>query len=190
MKRFTLGILLILLLQAPAHGAIIKELNIEQLCSQASTIFSGVCIERGTDGPSVLRFSFTVLQMIKGQPADIITIRMHKTAADIARAPVYTVGEEVILFLYPESSQGFTSPVGFGQGRFLVSLGAAGDKVVANERNNLNLFKGMDSRRYEKTAPSLAKTTLLTASPGPLGYVDFMALIKALVQARTGESVQ
>jgi len=190
MKRFTLAILLILLLQAPAHGAVLKELNLAQLCGQASTIFSGVCIERGTDDPSVLSFTFKVLHMIKGQPSDTITVRMHKKAAVIARAPVYTVGEEVILFLYPESTEGFTSPVGFGQGRFLVSLDAAGEKVVANQRNNLNLFKGMDSRRLEKTAAGLAKNPLLTAVPGPLGYADFMTLLKALTQSRTGESVQ
>ena len=30
------------------------------------------------------------------------------------------VGEESLLFLYPESALGFTAPVGLGQGKFLV----------------------------------------------------------------------
>jgi hypothetical protein len=190
MKYCTLGILLILLLGAPAQGAVIKELNLEQLCTQAATIFSGVCIERSTDGSSALSYTFRVLQMIKGQPSDTITIRTHKTAAAVARAPVYTVGDEVILLLYPESSQGFTAPVGLGQGGFLVSRGADGEKVAANGRNNLNLFKGMDSRRYAKTAPGLANKSLLTSFSGPLVYADFIELLKAIVQSPAGTAAQ
>lgn len=47
----------------------------------------------------------------------------------------FAVGEEVVVFLYPESRLGFTSPVGYGQGCFEVT-DIAGTKTVSNGWHN------------------------------------------------------
>lgn len=74
----------------------------------------------------------------------------------------YRPGSEYLLFLYPESSLGFTSPVGAGQGRFEVSEGAsAGLKMVANPLGN----------RFLKALGN-----------GPVDLETMVAKVKALVK--------
>jgi hypothetical protein len=46
--------------------------------------------------------------------------------------PRFEVGEELILFLYGDSSRGLTSPVGFGQGKFKVIRDKGGKQHAAN----------------------------------------------------------
>lgn len=51
----------------------------------------------------------------------------------------YRLNEEVVLFLYPPSPLGFTSPVGFGQGLFRIHDEPHGEKTVMNGFQNLFL---------------------------------------------------
>ena len=165
-----------------SFAAVVKELSLEEMCAQSHTIFSGTCIKKGMDGKNVLLYTFKVLHMIKGQKQDTVTIRMHKAASAIARAPSFEVDDEVILFLYPESSLGFTSPVGFGQGKFFVATSSDGKKTVTNERNNTNLFKGFALPGYLESQHLAAIQGSAAARSGPVGYQAFLALLKAMLK--------
>ena len=181
MHRFTASMAVLLLLAAPAAAAVVKEMNLEQLCAHAATIFAGICVSAESDDAVAVSYTFKVYHCFKGAPSDTVTVRMHKTAAALARAPVYRPGQEVFLFLLPESPQGFTSPVGFGQGSFHITRDPDGKRMVANERDNLRLLSGMDIRRFRAGASSRAVAAAATSSGrGPLAYEDFAALVTVL----------
>lgn len=183
MKRLAATIFLIFIFYTHASAALVKELNLEQLCTQSQNIFAGVCSATGTEGRDVLLFTFTVRHMLKGEQRDTITIRMHKKAATLAGAPTFRVGDEVVLFLYPESAKGFTSPVGFGQGKFLIRLSSGGGKRVFNGHNNSNLFKNMDIGTYTslKQPPGTSIQECAAAQGGGLRYEEFISLLEAML---------
>jgi hypothetical protein len=183
MKRLAVSIVLVFIFLTHASAALVRELNIEQLCSQSHNIFAGVCTAAGTEGRDVLFFTFTVLQILKGEQRDTITIRMHKKAATLAGAPTFRVGEEVVLFLYPESAKGFTSPVGFGQGKFFITRSPAGDQRVLNGHNNSSLFKNMalSTAAYLKHTPGASIQECTAAQGGSIRYQEFIALLEAML---------
>ncbi len=55
--------------------------------------------------------------------------------------PVFRKGEEVVLFLYGESRSGLTSPVGFGQGKFVVGRDKEGRSMAVNAFGNRSLLR-------------------------------------------------
>ncbi|MEI6125116.1 MAG: hypothetical protein WCQ99_01045 [Pseudomonadota bacterium] len=165
-----------------SFAALVKELNLGEMCTQAHSIFSGICIEKGLAEKNILFYKFKVLHLIKGEKQEVITVRMHKAAATIARAPSFEVADEVILFLYPESSLGFTTPVGFGQGRFSVRASSSGEKTVTNDNNNANLFRGFALPGYIKNSYPGGIQDAAAFRSGPVSYQAFMALLEAMVR--------
>ena len=124
--------------------------------------------------------------MIKGEPLNEFTFKMSRVAVDIGKAPVFRAGDEVILFLYEKSSLGFTSPVGLGQGKFSIRFSPAGEKLVVNENNNLDLFRGMDKTKYLKKfseSNHLAGIErVITRQSGPINYHSFLTLIEGMLR--------
>lgn len=180
MHRCIVLMVALLLTVRPAAAAVVKEMNIEQLCAQAATIFAGVCTGTENDDPIAIRYTFAVQQCFKGTRSNTVTMRMHKTAAALARAPVFQPGQEVLLFLHPVSAQGFTSPVGFGQGTFHVMRSTDGRRMVVNERNNLRLFAGMETRRLTGTMSSRLVGAMTASGAGPIDYDAFSGLLTIL----------
>jgi len=96
----------------------------------------------------------------------------------VRELPVYHVGEEVVLFLYPESEYRFTSPVGGGQGKFnLRPDPQTGERVVTNALNNVRLFEGIGT---EKLSP--AERTAVRDAEKAVGYRTFASLVRQLVK--------
>lgn len=98
-----------------------------ELAAAAGQIFYGECIDVqvATDsrGLVVTDVTYAVQRMIKGDPLPVITFRM-------VGAPVDRIGDAHVLFLYPASAWGLTSPVGGWQGRFPVTELPDGTRVV------------------------------------------------------------
>ena len=180
MKRFIMAVIMLCALCSQAHGAAVRELNLEGLCRGAGKIFWGVCSKVETQDQSLV-YTFSSHRMLKGGSADTVTLRMHKAAGLYARAPRFTAGQEVLLFLYPESSLGYSSPVGFGQGVFMVSNTGAGEKTVLNERGNSGLFKGMNMEQLcpGATFPGIRQCSL--AGGGSLRHQDLLDSIQKLI---------
>ena len=67
-------------------------------------------------------------------------------ASEVEGVPSFRPGEEVIVFLYPESSAGLTSPVGLGQGKFTVRRDKHGARFAFNDMGNRGLFRGLSTQ--------------------------------------------
>jgi hypothetical protein len=180
MKKYILTALLAVALAAGAQAAAVRDLNLEDLCRGAGRIFWGVCTAvQASDAELV--YTFKAHRFLKGGPGDTVTLRMHRLASTYARAPQFSKGQEVLLFLHPESRLGYSSPVGFGQGVFLVSKNGA-EATAANERNNRLLFKGMDMERLcPGTTFSGIKQCSMTGA-GSLRHQELMGLIQKIIE--------
>jgi hypothetical protein len=152
--------LLITFLYAPTSlwGTMALPLNLSQMTEQAGTVFVGRCLESSPEldenrMPATLT-RFEVLNGIKGVSTGekilIKTYGVAKEPLDVregekAIVPLKSMtlsgggfrpNEEYLLFLYPESRLGFTSPVGGGQGKFEILTGRQGEKLVLNPFGN------------------------------------------------------
>ncbi len=133
-------------------GTMVLPLDLSQMTDQAGKVFVGRClgIEEELDEnkiPSTF-VRFEVLNGLKGtSTGETVLIKqfgvqrepLHVKEGEKAVVPVKTMallsrgyrsGGEYLLFLYPESVLGFTSPVGAGQGRFEVKSGPEGLRVA------------------------------------------------------------
>jgi len=114
--------------------------NFNQFARNSGYIFSGTVlkIQRTTAGENAIAFaqiSFRVDEAIQGvRSGEILTIREWSGLWDSGER--YRHGERVLLFLYPASKLGFTSPVEGPLGRFAVDH--AGN-VHINDRQRQSL---------------------------------------------------
>lgn len=151
--RKTWFLLFSLFLLAPAW-ANTRSINLAEMTSHAGRIVHGRVVEvrEGTHPQhkdlAVTFIKLQVTEMIKGGAVREVSFMQYGSSSRqyIAHMPKYSVGEEVVVFLYPESKLGFTSPVGQGQGKFLVRDDVrSGQRVLLNERSNQALFARMDT---------------------------------------------
>ncbi len=141
----------VLLCAAPLQASQVRSIDLEQMTQRAARIFSGRCIETGVVfdpvlGREVTVATFRVHRAVKGVTGDTVTVRMDSGggATDApAGIPVFRTGEEVVLFLYGESTLGLSSPVGLGQGRFKVVTDKQGRRLALNDFGNRNLLTGL-----------------------------------------------
>jgi hypothetical protein len=174
----------------PAAAMTILPLDLPELTHQAARIFVGRVerIETGHDanGLPVTWTTFTVEQKVKGTDGAEVTLKQlgASLGGPDARVlphpglPRYRPGESVVLFVHPESTLGFTSPVGLGQGCFRIrdDHGAA---VVENDVGNRNLAPPGAARTLAAPAPPDAGATSLA----PLALDTFLGRVRALVDA-------
>ncbi len=91
--------------------------TLQQLSRHAGFIFRGrvLRVERlrgGSGSPATVQVTFLVIEGIRGtRSGDHLTIR-EWAGAWAAGRPRYRAGQELLLFLYPLSRMGLTSPVG------------------------------------------------------------------------------
>lgn len=133
----------------------VRQLNLEQLTRSAGKVFHGRCLEVrvGTDsqlGQTVTYATFVPYRSMKGEVHGKLTLKfLGKQTPDAAPGeategiPRFEEGEEVVLFLYPESARGLTSPVGFGQGKFKVVKGKDKKLQAINGFSNERLLDGI-----------------------------------------------
>lgn len=133
-----------------------RSVNFAEMTSHAGRIVHGRVVEvREGVHPLHERLAVTfvkvqVVEMLKGGTAREVTFMQYgnSTQQYVAHLPKYSVGEEVVLFLYPESKLGFTSPVGQGQGKFVVRHDSrSGQRVLLNEQSNRALFARLDAAK-------------------------------------------
>ena len=121
---------------ATAQGAALTGLaavpNLGHLTRSSGYIFSGTVTSVGrtaaaTPGDvATMRITFRVEQAVFGvRTGQILTIR--EWAGLWAAGERYRPRERVLLFLYPPSRLGLTSPVGGSQGRFSIDRRALAD---------------------------------------------------------------
>jgi hypothetical protein len=105
------------------HPIFPPRLGLAQVVSPAGLIFSGQVTSVSRSNPSSgertgsTAITFRVEQAIRGVSAGQ-ELTIHEWAGLWANGERYRVGERVMLFLFPPSKLGFTSPVAGPQGRF------------------------------------------------------------------------
>jgi hypothetical protein len=178
-RRIAHALALFLLITCLAPPALlasqVRLVNFEQMTQRAARIFAGRCT--GTSvvfdpllGRDVTVSTFRVQRAVKGVTGKTVTVRMLDAAAVQGASgdapsgvPAFRNGEEVILFLYGESAQGLTSPVGLGQGQFRILTDKKGRKLAFNDFANRNLLKDLRpetrARLKLKDDPSVGKST-------------------------------
>lgn len=151
-------LLLSVLRSHPAQSVMVLPLNMTQMTQQAEKIFVGRCTESSisldeNNMPSTwIRFSVisSFKGVLEGEPILVKQFGVIKQPLQVSEGESvivpaqsmslgsldYEVGQEYLLFFYPESQLGFTSPVGAGQGKFQVLVDSQGEKSVVNPFEN------------------------------------------------------
>lgn len=129
-------------------AASVERINLFDMVRVADRIFWGRCLqaESGREpsaGLPVTTYTFEVLRGLKGaQAKESIRFRQLSggPAGGIPGVPEYSPGQEILLFLYPDSRLGLTSPVGLAQGMFRVGKSGRRGQAVLNRVANANLL--------------------------------------------------
>ena len=166
-------------------------LNLEELAHESDRIFTGICtdieeIENDSEsGLSVVKYTFTITESIKGldNKQEIIFKQWNKTAPDLA----YEIGAKYILFLYPDSELGLTTPVGFLQGQFQVKKKGLLRKkeVVSNRMMNKGLSRNLKTQKRLRVEdnPYLDEYINECSEIGsPIRYKEFVDTVKYLIK--------
>lgn len=176
-------------------GAVGRRLDLATMTERAGTIIRGrvVSLREGRHPQyhniGVLYVTLQVDETLKGTANDRFTFMQFggraaagdsekslSMAQSLPDLPVYRVGEEVVLFLYPPSRVGFTSPVGGAQGIFHVQGQPGQPTTVISEGGNRSLaVKGSLFTHLKSNQQDLLH------DPGDtLDYKTFRATVKAL----------
>lgn len=128
-------------------------LNLEEITSASDRIFTGTCtnVEETEEDPEsklpVFKYTFKITESIKGlEDKEQVTFKQWKPTAKDAG---YEIGKKYILFLYPNSERGLTSPVGFLQGQFEVEKKGLirRKEVVRNKTSNRGLNRNLRTQK-------------------------------------------
>jgi hypothetical protein len=184
----------------PGHSQelLARPLDIGELTQSAGTIVHGriVAVQQGThpDFPNVAVVNVTVqvLRNIRGAAAQQITFRQWVQPIrqlGVAKAPArkmraaagYTVGQELVLFLYPQSRYGLTSPVGADQGKFAVLHDASGTHVRNNVGNTV-VFGDLQGAARRLGVP-VTQSDLAAAKKPAMDLDSFLSLVSRLAQS-------
>jgi len=155
-----------LLLTLPVQAGQIRTVNLEELTVRADRIFAGRCLETEIVAHpqlgAVTRVTFEVERAVKGDLGATLTIEVMAGGAGRAASgftaldvPRFAPGERVVLFLYPDSSMGLTSPVALGQGKFSVLRDKEGRELAVNALGNRDLLRGLSTEAKEGAGASL-----------------------------------
>jgi len=167
----------------------VRSLNLEEMVQRAGRIFSGRCVQvRVAEDPGTHQkatfVTFVVDQTVKEGGPPKVTIKVlgeqgwpGKRETGLEGAPRYAEGEEVVLFLYGESRSGFTSPVGFGQGKFSVVRDKKGGRLAINEHGNRGLLERLSSRAEERLKGRAARHRDRPGIPPE----DLLEMVKSLL---------
>jgi hypothetical protein len=125
----------------------VRSMSLEETTAEAGRIVQGKVVEvrAGTDdsGLPATWITFQTTRTLKGTRKAQVTVKQFgnadatsgKLLGYVPDLPRYTVGEEVVVFLRPESARGFTSPVGLEEGVYRIGVDG-GRRVARNSRAN------------------------------------------------------
>lgn len=166
--------------------------NLEEIVKDSGKIFAGKCLkveEIENDSESkleVVKYTFKVTEAIKGVNKNQEKI-IFKQWRPTVRGNSYEVGKKYVLFLFPESSRGLTSPVGLSQGLFDVNeKGFIRKKeIVRNRIGNKGLARNLKTgKRVAIKKDKFINTYLHNCSEMgiPMRYKEFIKAVRYLVE--------
>lgn len=186
---------------SPARGLMIMPVNLEYMAEHADRIFLGRVVnvedQFDSDGRWCQLITFEILEPYKGELGKTLTIKQVNpnpipqsdgsvlTTTSFQGVPQYTVGEEVLVLLSPDSAIGYTTSVGFMQGTFRITTDADGNKQLTNGLQNIGLLKGMQATSAH-SAMGLSASTFqgLQSKPGTLTLDQMRQLLGGIVSPK------
>jgi len=184
---FMISSILLMSASSVAYAQRAGTMNLERIVREAGMIFAGkvIDVETGTRDPEmnllVTQYTFHVYDRHYGVEQDTITIKQYGGEADGKSfypkgVPRFKKGEHVLVFFYPPSKIGMTSPVGMDHGKSSIK-GLQSTKRIVNNHGNANRFRGI--RHTDAVAnPQWLKTR----TPGELDYAEFALTVRNLVE--------
>jgi len=174
----------------PVAQAQVRRVTLQEMVESAGTVVTGRVIEvREGRHPNYQNIAVTYITvevegMLKGKANHVSRhVFMQFGGVGVNRIhelPTYRAGEEAVIFLYPESQYGFTSPVGGGQGKFYLRTDTqTGERLIANELGNARLFDGIDTQKLAPGERSLVRETTKRVD-----YTTFASLVKRLTGSK------
>jgi len=161
-------------------------LNLEETTEIADRIFAGVCTKTEkikndiVSGLPVIKYTFKVTDGIKGAE-DKSEISFKQWEALSNDNSHYTEGEKYLLFLYPDSRKGLTSPVGFAQGQFEVKKDPYSKiESVKNRLGNLGLITNIVTKKRVFISGDAELSNYLNKSSENGDFIRYADLIKAV----------
>lgn len=169
----------------------VLPMNLEEIVSDSDRIFTGKCIklkEIKKDPESklsIIKYTFKISEGIKGvgNKKEI----SFKQWLPTTRESGYEIGKKYILFLYPNSEIGLTSPVGVSQGKFNIEERKfiRSKEIVKNKLHNRGLYRNL---RTQKTI-QIKKDKYINdyvqrcSELGiPMRYQEFIKAVKYLLE--------
>lgn len=165
-------------------------INLEEITESGDRIFAGVCtnVEEIKKDPQaklpVVKYTFKIIEKIKGFEGqkEVSFKQWLPTTTDAG----YEIGKKYVLFLYPNSTIGLTSPVGFLQGHFSVSIDpATEEEVVVNKLGNRGLSRNLKTQRKIQIDPDKELNNYISQSSENgdfIRYKEFVKTVKYLVK--------
>ncbi|RPI25830.1 MAG: hypothetical protein EHM61_13330 [Acidobacteria bacterium] len=159
-----------------------------ELVQRADRVFHGKCLTRESRGENasvpIVEYTFEVKKAIKGVAEGERVVFRQVDGSEVGEpgipgVPQYAVGQELVLFLKKESRRGLTSPVGLGQGAFVVKKNGRREAEVVNFVRNRNLLIGLSEADQTAIAPQEFQA-LKPGQPIPLSH--FSSLVARVVR--------
>jgi len=130
MKYYWVAFLMILVLSSHSKSMTVLPMSLDQMAQDSGKIIHGKVIGVREEIHEALGIPVSVISVqteecLKGDATGQVQFRQVKGMG----LPVYRQGDEIVIFLYPESKVGVTSPVGGDQGLFKVMATQEGKKI-------------------------------------------------------------
>jgi hypothetical protein len=162
------------------------------LTEEANVIVHGTVVSAKVEPHPEYSHLTTVLVQIqiedtlKGAPQKVLTFRQYLWDARARyNGGGYRKGDEMLLFLRPESRLGLTSPAGLEQGRFEITRPPKGRAAASNGHQNVGLFEGLtESARAKHLVLPAASQRLRAQTSGPVDLEDLKQTIRAIAGTR------
>ena len=149
----------------------------------ATTTESAGVSSKSRLGGNFLELHFRIDRPIAGvKSGQILTI--HEWAGAWSRQPALRSGDRVLLFLYPPSRLGLTSPVGGQQGQ--IRLDSTGENISRHNFAEHDIAKHVPSR-VSNSQPSSAQSSVAAARASAVGKVIPVSQIERAIRAARGE---
>lgn len=181
-KLFCWLLLVIFIFNGRFCRAQISPLTLEQTVAASGFIFSGkitnVWSEReALTGFIVTYYTVAIDESIRGVNTSRFTFKQyggiykgqHVIVADMS---YFTIGEEVVAFLYPLSKLGLTSPVGISEGKWNIQFDSVTGKKFVVGNPSATKIQAPDQK-------------IFAALPMKTEYKQFMESIRALAASET-----
>lgn len=173
-------------LQSSSQAGTALQLSLEEAFDASELVVEGRVTDARSgelpDGTIYTDWEVGVERTFWGEERETRTVRLPGGVLASGKGmllpgmPRLAEGEEVLLLLGPESSDGLRMPTGLSQGKYRIVTASDGDRVAVQTGDHVSLLT--------------ARNTRVGDTPDLVDYADLVARLEALRQSREATSVR